>query len=326
MTTAAPSPILLILGCLLCYGALAAAVFLVLAPRRPHSALSRRTGSGPAPFGQAAAGNSAAVSIIAVRTTAIVDNVLKRRNLSAAMTNALENAGLKMRPAECVVLVAVAAVVLSGAGAVLGGLFLAVVLGIVVPFAAKFGVSLLVSRRQRKFADQLDDTLQLLAGGLRAGHSLLRAIDAVAGESEAPASEEFTRIVNETRLGRDLGIALDDASARMASEDFSWVAQAIAIHREVGGNLANVLDQVGQTIRERNQIRRQVQALSAEGKLSAIILMVLPIALGGILLFISPGYMDPLFQNPIGLILIALSAVLLTVGAIWLKKVVSFKF
>lgn len=197
---------------------------------------------------------------------------------------------------------------------------------IVGPFGARLVLRFLATRRRAKFAEQLDETLQLLAGGLRAGHSLLRAIDAVAGESEAPTSEEFSRIINETRLGRDLGEALDDAALRMRSEDFSWVAQAIAIHREVGGNLADVLDQVGHTIRERNQIRGQVRALSAEGKISALVLMVLPFALGGVLLVISPGYMDPLVENPLGLVMIAVSVVLLILGGLWLRKVVSFHF
>ena len=91
-----------------------------------------------------------------------------------------------------------------------------------------------------------------MAGSLRAGHSLLRAVDAVSQEAGAPTSEEFARIVNETRVGRDLSDALDEVAERMGSEDFTWVAQAIAIHREVGGNLAEVLDAVGHTIRERN--------------------------------------------------------------------------
>ena len=91
-----------------------------------------------------------------------------------------------------------------------------------------------------------------MAGSLRAGHSLLRAVDSVASEADAPTSEEFSRIVNETRVGRDLSDALDEVAERMGSDDFTWVAQAIAIHREVGGNLAEVLDAVGHTIRERN--------------------------------------------------------------------------
>ena len=113
-------------------------------------------------------------------------------------------------------------------------------------------MKLKAGRRQAAFADQLDDSLQLMASSLRAGHSLLRAVDAVSQDAASPTAEEFARIVNETRVGRDLGDSLDEVAERMGSEDFTWVAQAIAIHREVGGNLAEVLDAVGHTIRERN--------------------------------------------------------------------------
>ena len=100
--------------------------------------------------------------------------------------------------------------------------------------------------------------MQLIAGGLRAGHGLSRTIAAVASEAEAPTSEELARVVNETRLGRNLADSLAVTAQRMRSDDFEWVAQAIAINQETGGNLAEVLDQVGKTIRERNEIRRQV--------------------------------------------------------------------
>ena len=157
----------------------------------------------------------------------------------------------------------------------LGGPLLGLLLvGRRCPLGARLLVEFRAGRRQAAFADQLDDSLQLMASSLRAGHSLLRAVDVGAREdASAPTSEEFARIVNETRVGRDLSDALDEVAERMGSDDFTWVAQAIAIHREVGGNLAEVLDAVGHTIRERNQIRRQVKALSAEGKLSAIVLM-----------------------------------------------------
>ena len=113
-----------------------------------------------------------------------------------------------------------------------------------VPLAARIIVGVRAGRRKAAFADQLDGSLQLMASSLRAGHSLLRAMDSVAQDAPPPTSEEFARIVNETRVGRDLGEALDEVAARMGSDDFRWVAQAIAIHREVGGNLAEVLDVV----------------------------------------------------------------------------------
>lgn len=306
----------LILGLLLCYSALGVAVASVLSPAQARNLLN-----------QDPSNRSAEVkSSLALRFTARVEKVLRRRNYSGALSRALEQAGLTMSAAEFVVFAAVGTIVLAGAASLTGSVLLWLAALIAGPLVARVVLRFLASRRRTAFADQLDETLQLLAGGLRAGHSLLRAIDAAAEESEAPTSEEFSRIINETRLGRDIGEALDDAAVRMRSEDFSWVAQAIAIHREVGGNLADVLDQVGHTIRERNQIRGQVRSLSAEGRISALVLMVLPFALGGILVVISPGYMDPLLQHPLGVGMILASVVLLVVGGLWLRKVVAFRF
>ena len=112
----------------------------------------------------------------------------------------------------------------------------------------------------------------------------------------------------------------------MGSQDFVWVTQAIAINREVGGNLAEVLDAVGHTIRERNQIRRQVAALAAEGKLSAYVLMALPFGIGGFLFVSNPSYIGVLTQSPLGWGMIAAGVVMLTIGGIWLSKVVRIKF
>ena len=134
----------------------------------------------------------------------------------------------------------------------------------------------LAGKRRAKFDQQLGDTLQLLAGGLRAGHSILRAIDAAAAESQKPTSEEMRRVITETSLGRDLLAALNDTAERMKNEDFVWIAQAIQINREVGGNLAEVLDQVNETIRERSEIKGHIKALAAEGKFSAYILIAMP--------------------------------------------------
>ena len=194
------------------------------------------------------------------------------------------------------------------------------------PVVARIGVNVRASRRQKAFADQLDDSLQLMASSLRAGHSLLQALDSVAREAEEPTREEFARIVNETRVGRELGDALDETAERMGSEDFAWVTQAIAINREVGGNLAEVLDGVGHTIRERNQIRRQVKALSAEGKLSALVLMALPFGVLAFLAITNPAYIAKFTESLAGYAMIAAGVLLLVVGGLWLRKVVSFKF
>jgi tight adherence protein B len=261
-----------------------------------------------------------------VAAGAAVEKALVKRGRLAAGAAALENAGIAMSLPDFVVVVAMAGIGTAAVGVLLSGVVLGLVLALLVPLGARLAVKFKATRRRARFADQLDDALQLMAGSLRAGHSLLRAVDSVSVDAAAPMSEEFARIVNETRVGRDLGEALDEVAARMGSDDFTWVAQAIQIHREVGGNLAEVLDAVGHTIRERNAIRRQVKALSAEGKLSAAVLMALPFGIIGFISMTNPGYLAKFTESLMGYGMLAVSAVMLVVGALWLKKTVTIRF
>ena len=127
-------------------------------------------------------------------------------------------------------------------------------------------------------------------------------------------------------MGRDLNDAMDEVAERMGSDDFTWVAQAVAIHREVGGNLAEVLDAVGHTIRERNGIRRQVKALSAEGKLSAVVLMGLPFGIIGFIYLTNPGYLAGFTESAVGYGMLGLAAVMMVAGGLWLRKTVTIRF
>ena len=305
-------------GLALCYVALALLVVVAAAPAMPRLPLARRRPDVITP--------DSGVTRFATAATGAVAGALAQRRWDRALASALDQAGLRRSPAEFVVLTASAGAVSALVGVLLGSPGLALLLALATPVGAFLLLRIRKGRRQRTFAGQLDDTLQLVAGGLRAGHSLLRAIDAVSHEAESPTREEFARIVNETRLGRDLNDALETVAVRMRSEDFSWVSQAIGIHREVGGDLSEVLDQVGATIRERNQLRRQVQALSSEGKMSAYVLMALPFVVTGILSFTSPAYVAQFVQSPLGFVLMGVAAVMLTIGALWLRKVVSFSF
>ena len=255
-----------------------------------------------------------------------MDRGLSRAGRTAQLAAALDRAGLHTRPGDFLVIVMAGALASAAVGLILSGPLAALVLALAAPLVAKMYVSFRSTRRRVAFADQLDDSLQLLAGNLRAGHSLLRAMDSVSREAEEPTSTEFSRLINETRVGRPLSDCLEDIASRMRSDDFTWVAQAIAIHREVGGDLAEVLDTVSHTIRERNQIRRQVKALSAEGRMSGYVLMALPIGVTGFLMMSNPGYLTKLTQSPIGWAMIGAAVMLMVVGGLWLRKVVSFKF
>jgi tight adherence protein B len=141
----------------------------------------------------------------------------------------------------------------------------------------------------------------------------------------APASPEFNRVVTETRLGIPLEEALSKMSDRMRSTDFQWAVTAISIQREVGGNLAEVLDIVADTVRERAGLRRQVSALTSEGRVSAWILIGLPVVEGIALYYVNPSYMGALLNNAAGLSLMALAVVLLALGALWLRAIVNIE-
>lgn len=238
----------------------------------------------------------------------------------------LENAGLRMSQAEFIVLVIAGGIVGALAGLVVAGPVLAILLVLLAPVIGHVVLGYLAGKRRSNFDQQLSDTLQLLAGGLRAGHSILRAIDAAAAESLSPTSEEMRRVITETSLGRDLLASLNDTAERMKNEDFVWIAQAIQINREVGGNLAEVLDQVNETIRERSEIKGHIKALAAEGKFSAYILIALPIGVVIMLLAVNPGYMDVMFTHPLGWVMIGASIVLMTLGSLWMRKIINLKF
>jgi tight adherence protein B len=292
---------------------------LVVVPAGPARVPLSRLDPTVTPEASALAGAGAAAG-------AAVEKVLVRRGRLAAGVAALEAAGMTVTLPNFVVAVGLWTIVAVAAGLLLAGPVVGLLLLAAVPFGARLLVKVRAGRRRSAFADQLDDSLQLMASSLRAGHSLLRAVDAVSQDAVSPTSEEFARIVNETRVGRDLGDSLDEVAERMGSEDFTWVAQAIAIHREVGGNLAEVLDAVGHTIRERNQIRRQVKALSAEGKLSAMVLGALPFGIVAFVSMTNPSYMAKFTQSVAGYAMIAAAVVLMSIGGFWLKKTVAITF
>jgi tight adherence protein B len=179
-----------------------------------------------------------------------------------------------------------------------------------------------VKTRHSKMHGQLADILMILAGSLRAGHSFFESLDMVAKEVGEPGSEEFGRVVSEIRLGRSVDDALNALSERIGSEDFKWALLAVNIQRQVGGNLAEVLDTVATTMRERETVRRQVDVLATEGKMSMYILGGLPFGIGGYMLLVNPEYLSLLWTTQIGLVMSFFGAILLACGFAWMKKVV----
>ncbi|WP_264668615.1 type II secretion system F family protein [Arthrobacter sp. VKM Ac-2550] len=308
---------LLIIGTVLILGAILLLIF-ALQPQSVTIPRDRRR-----PFEEESTSQLSRFAGSAVR---FIELQLARRPTRLYRRELLELAGLRLSQADYIILVISGSVVAGLVGLLLGGIGLGLLIALLAPFAGHFVLVMLINQRRTKFDAQLGDTLQLLTGGLRAGHSILRAIDAAATEADSPTSEEMRRIVTETSLGKDLLQSLSDTSTRMTSEDFMWISQAIQINREVGGDLAEVLDQVSETIRERSEIKGQIKALAAEGKFSAYILMALPIGIVVMLSVVNPGYIGVLYTEPLGWVMIGVSIVLMVIGGLWLRKIIDLKF
>ena len=255
------------------------------------------------------------------RLSTLADSALEQRDQRGTLANALDVAAISMRPGEFLVLTIAAALGVTVVFLALIGPLGAVIALIATPLIARSALSIRANRRRQAFEEQLPDVLQLIISALRSGHSLPQALDAVARQSAEPASTEFERVMFETRVGRDLSESLNAAAERMQSRSFEWVVSALEINREVGGELAHVLATVAETIRERQQLDRQIQTLTAEGRMSAYILTALPLVMIAALSIINPGYFEPLKSSP-GPAIIISSVLLLGVGWVWMQRLI----
>jgi len=273
----------------------------------------------------ALAGTSATHSPITQATLSVVDRAVRARGQRARVVEELDRAGLRMRPEEWIVLQLAVVVVGAMVFALLIGVVGVLVGAVLGWLATRVVVRSKISRRAEKFADQLPDTLQLVAGALRTGFSLNQALAGVVREGTEPTASEFARALGEVRLGAELEDALDRTADRMRCEDLHWVVLAVRISREVGGNLAEVVTTTMRTMRQRAELRGQVRVLSAEGRISARILTALPFAVGAVLMIFRHGYLSPLVHSGIGIVLIVTGCVLLALGSFWLSRLVKIK-
>lgn len=289
--------------------------------------LSTYTLTGPIPKQTASQTHTSGAlgdGVLTRSAVGLADKVIQRRGMEARLALRLEAAGVPLRPAEwltvhtasCAV-AGLSLLVISGGNPVL--LFLGLLTGGVVPWLV---LSTRTRRRKQAFQSALADMLQMLAGALRAGHSLSQALNALVAETRPPVSSEMRRAVLESQLGESLDDSLDRVAQRMECRDFEWVVMAIRIQRQVGGNLAELLTNVAGTLRERDRLRRQVRSLSAEGRMSAWILGLLPVALAAYLALARPDYLGVLFTVPIGWVMVMVATCLLLVGAVWLRKII----
>ncbi len=311
---------------------LAYAVFLVFTKDnelndvlQPYAEPSIGPGSDDDDIGDGGPQKYAQTALVA-RAVELTEQVAGDRGLLQQTENALERANLPLRAGEALFFYAVLVVVVTLLGIVVfGSLVIGLIVGMLAALLPAAAVSYMARRRKKQFMSQLPDTLQLLSGTLRAGYSLMQGVEAVSQEVAEPMGLELRRVVTESRLGRPLEEALDGTAERMDSADFAWAVMAIRIQREVGGNLSELLLTVAETMTARERLRRDVASLTAEGRVSAIVLGVLPIGLGAVMFVINPDYTSALIDTTLGNIMLGVAAVAMAIGFFWMKKIIDIE-
>jgi tight adherence protein B len=260
------------------------------------------------------------------RAVELTGQLAERQGLLDKAEVALERANLPLRAAEAIFfyLAGVAVLTLLVVGVTRNIVTTLIVLAVAL-FAAPASLNFMAARRKRKFESQLPDMLQLLSGTLRAGYSMMQGVEAVSQEVTEPMGRELRRVVTESRLGRPLEEALDAVADRMGSNDFAWATMAIRIQREVGGNLAELLMTVAETMTQRERLRRDVKALTAEGRMSAYVLGILPVGLGLAMWSLNPDYMSLLWEDGTGQALLIGGVLLMLGGFFWMSKIIKIE-
>ncbi|MBX3057788.1 MAG: type II secretion system F family protein [Anaerolineae bacterium] len=267
-----------------------------------------------------------------------MDRALSGRNFFQPTKEKISKADVKLRVAEYLALMVIFALIGAALGYFLpqeNSRLLAVIGFLVGSRVPPIYINMAASRRMRAFDSQLSDTLNLWVNALRSGYSVLQAMEAIATELPPPVSAEFERVVQEVRLGLSVAQALDNMYRRVPSEDLDLVITAVNIQREVGGNLAEVLDNISFTIRERVRIKGEIRTLTAQGRISGTIISLLPVALGFVLYLINPGYVSELWVKeapwlwpnviPCGYLMLGTSFIMIASGWYAIRKIVSIE-
>lgn len=295
------------------------ALFITFRPRYKDIPFSRRRPDS-------VYASASVMSRLSGATVAAVERHVDKKGSGPFGRDSLGGAGIKSAPSEFIVLVLAATIALAAVGFVLQGPLVAMLFALLGPVGAWALIKFKTGRRHAAFSAQLSDMLMSLSGSLRAGHGVAQSLHSASVEMDAPMGEELARIVNETRLGRPATDSMGEVGRRMKCEDFEWLSQAIEINREVGGDLASVMDHVAETVRERAQIKGQIRALAAEGTFSAYILIALPFFVGVIVNLTNPGYMGVLTQSMLGWVFITVGVVMMAIGSFWISRMVKIKF
>jgi tight adherence protein B len=259
--------------------------------------------------------------------TKSLDQAVAGRGFAQNIATDLARANMKLTVGEYLILIVVS-ILGTGVLAYLimhQNLFLTfggLVLGFFLP---RFYVKYLQGKRLKDFNNQLGDAINLLANGLRSGYSLLQAMDAVGREMSPPMSEEFQRVVREIGLGLSNERAMNNMLRRIPSDDLDLMITAVNVQHEVGGNLAEILETISHTIRERIRIKGEIKVLTAQGMISGYVISFLPVGLGLVLFAMNPNYMGAMFKEPCGWAMVAVGVVMTTIGFIAIRKIVNIE-
>jgi tight adherence protein B len=291
--------------------------------------------------GRPAAAGQGPISDLIAQSQALanINKVVEGRDFGANLARELARADLRLKPSEYLFIwagstlgVPVAMFILSFFLPALGSPLALLIGGFIGFLIPRFWLNRRKGGRLNAFNKQLPDTITLIANALRAGSSFLQAIELVVRESRPPISTEFSRVIREVNLGLPFDQALENMVRRVRSDDLELMATAISIQHQVGGNLAEILDSISYTIRERIRIKGEIRTLTAQQRLSGYVVGFLPIALAGFLFVAAPGFMDPMFAKPpeilglpAGVIILLFGGVMMFIGFMLIRKIVDIE-
>ena len=250
-----------------------------------------------------------------------INKILEKRTFGVRISAQLAQASIKLTVAEYLIMNALSIVVVGALSFLLFRDFLAIFGFILGAFLPRIVVNILKGRRLKEFNDQLGDTINLRVNGIRSGYSMPQAMETVANDMPPPVSEEFQRVTLEIGLGVPLEDALNHMVRRVRSDDLELMITAVNVSYEVGGNLAEILDIISHTIRERVRIMGEIKTLTAQGQITGWVLSLLPFGLTGILYLLNKEYMGRMFKVPCGWIMLGVSVVIITAGFFAMQKI-----
>ncbi len=294
-----------------------------LLKKRLSNIKNRKTGDGPAKeknmiLDQYMEDSDYKISALAK----ILDNLNVIKKLKKGLKQADITTSVDIFIIHALIIMFVVTLVLS----LLIGSVLAPIAGLIAGLLPFFSIKFKISQRSKKFSKQFPDCLGLLASSLRAGHSLLSAFQLVSNEMNPPVSQVFKQVSDDISLGKDTKDALDDmAQAIPSSQDLRFFVTAVMIQREIGGNLAEILDNLSHTIRERFKLLGMIDSQTAQARLSGIVLGLAPAAIGGLITWMNPEYMEPMFTTPIGWCALALAASMSGLGFFIINKITQIR-